>query len=275
MSRKQRREHAEEHLAFIQNLPADQQILVDLSIKETKIFQIKVGIPPPVYEPRYEETDIHVVDGTTIQTVLDYKVDPEQLVTVLNFASATHPGGGWLRGSRAQDESLAMASTLFFPLSKVASKMYSLNEKDPKNGFYQDLIVYSPHVAVLKDDDNELLNTPVYMSVISVPAVNVGVVHEYTEKKRLDLYQIDSQIKKVMMSRCTAILKVAAKYNTDTLILGAFGCGVFRNNPNDVAWTFSQLLNKQFLGVFKKVIFAIPNDKNLGVFQQIFGETPI
>ena len=74
-----------------------------------------------------------------------------------------------------------------------------------------------------------------------------------------------------MESRCTAILKVAAKYDTEVLILGAFGCDVFRNNPNDVAWTFKKLLDKTFSGVFKKVVFAIPEEgANLEAFTQIF-----
>ena len=78
-----------------------------------------------------------------------------------------------------------------------------------------------------------------------------------------------TQIHKVMESRCSAILKVAAKYNTDVLILNAFGCGVFKNNPNDVAWIFKQLLERTFSRVFKKIIFAIDND-NVDVFRKTF-----
>lgn len=66
----------------------------------------------------------------------------EDKMTVLNFASAKHPGGGWLNGSMAQEESLALATTLYLPLSKTAKPMYDRNEMNPKLGFYNDLIVF-------------------------------------------------------------------------------------------------------------------------------------
>ena len=269
MSRKERKQLAEEHLEFIQSLPDDQRDIVKSSVDNTRIFNIKVGYPSPLYERKYKETSIDVIDSTTIQAVLDeYK--SEGLVTVLNFASAKHPGGGWLRGSMAQEESIASATTLYIPLSQSAGKMYKLNENDPKSGYYQDLIVYTPDVLVLRDDNGELLENSMCISVISVPSVNSGVVYEHAKKKRIDTNYTKKMIQLLMESRCTAILKVAAKYDTEVLILGAFGCGVFKNNPNDVAWIFSQLLDKTFGGVFKKVIFAIPNDKNMEVFSKIF-----
>ena len=183
-------------------------------------------------------------------------------MTVLNFASAKHPGGGWLNGSMAQEESLALATTLYLPLSKTAKPMYDRNEMNPKLGFYNDLIVYSPDVLVFRDDDGEFIEKAFPIAVISVPAVNAGNVRDNVKK-------MTARIKTVMESRCTAILKVA-KYDTEILILGAFGCGVFKNNPNDVAWMFKQLLGKTFAGVFKKVVFAIPQgDKNMESFEQI------
>ena len=162
----------------------------------------------------------------------------------------------------AQEESLALATTLYLPLSKTAKPMYDRNEMNPKLGFYNDLIVYSPDVLVFRDDDGEFIEKAFPIAVISVPAVNAGNVRDNVKKKT-------ARIKTVMESRCTAILKVA-KYDTEILILGAFGCGVFKNNPNDVAWMFKQLLSKTFAGVFKKVVFAIPQgDKNMESFEQI------
>lgn len=269
MSRRQRKARAEEHYEFITHLESHHQEIVDRSIKNTKIFGIQVGVPSPVYEQRYKETKIELQSCTTINAIFNSGTWGDKM-TVLNFASAKHPGGGWLNGSMAQEESLALATTLYLPLSKTAKPMYDRNEMNPKLGFYNDLIVYSPDVLVFRDDDGEFIEKAFPIAVISVTAVNAGNVRDNVKKKRLDMNKMTARIKTVMESRCTAILKVAAKYDTEILILGAFGCGVFKNNPNDVAWMFKQLLSKTFAGVFKKVVFAIPQgDKNMESFEQI------
>ena len=271
MSRKQRKQKAEEHLDMISNLSGNKLETLNKSINNTKIFGIKVGVPPPIYEQRYEDTEIRVDETTTINAVIaNHSLNsPDEVMTVLNFASTKHPCGDWLKGGTSQEESLAHATTLYIPLVRTAKPMYDLNERDTKNGFYQDLMVYTPNVIVLRDDVGDLLETHFNVSIISVPAVNTCNVYEHAKKKHIGSRLMDTQIHKVMESRCSAILKVAAKYNTDVLILNAFGCGVFKNNPNDVAWIFKQLLERTFSRVFKKIIIAIDND-NVDVFRKTF-----
>ena len=268
MSRKELVQKAEKHFEFLENLTDDLKIITDSSINQTKIFGIKVGVPCPLYKSKYDDSQVTVEQNTIVPIILDQKTDG--LISILNVGSMKNPGGKWLKGYTTQEESIVHASTLYLSLVHGAKEIYDRNDNDPKGGYYQDLIVYSPNVIMLKDDDGYALKNPKTISVITVPAVNALRVCEHDMKKHKNLYDSMEQIKKIMESRCTAVLKVAAKYNTEVLILGAFGCDeVFKNNPNDIAWVFDQLLKKTFKGVFKKVIFCIPDEENLEIFQSI------
>ena len=63
-----------------------------------------------------------------------------------------------------------------------------------------------------------------------------------------------------MVTRIGKILAVAAVYRYDALVLGAYGCGVFQNNPTDVAGYFARFLGPggRFENVFRHVTFAVP-----------------
>ncbi|MEX0595748.1 MAG: TIGR02452 family protein [Candidatus Paceibacterota bacterium] len=91
---------------------------------------------------------------------------------VLNFASARNPGGGFLKGSDAQEESLARASGLYATIRH--SPMYEANEKDNNRCIYQEYLIYSPNVPIFRDTNDDLIKEPIYVDIISVPAVNEG-----------------------------------------------------------------------------------------------------
>ena len=96
----------------------------------------------------------------------------------LNFASARHPGGGFLGGAQAQEESLARTSGLYACLTSAhCKKMYLINQQN-KSCLYSHRIIYSPDVPVFKDDDGAILDEWYSMNFISAPAVNAGVVRK-------------------------------------------------------------------------------------------------
>lgn len=254
MSRKQLIQKAEEHNEFLKNLPEDLKKIVDSSIHQTKIFGIKVGVPCPLYKSKYNDSKILFEQNNIMTSILNQTTDG--LITILNVGSMKSPGGGWLKGYMEKEESIIHATTLYPSLLHGAKEIYNRNENDPKDGYYQDLIVYTPNVVILENQKT--------ISVITVPAVNALKVFEHTLKKHQNLQSASIQIKKVMESRCVAILKIAAKYNTEVLILDSFGC-----DSNDIAWIFGQLLKKTFKGVFKNVIFAIQEQENMEIFQSI------
>ncbi len=167
----------------------------------------------------------------------------------LNFASAKNPGGGFLGGSQAQEESLARSSALYPCISQM-TEMYAHN-RSLKTCFYSDYMIYSPKVPVFREDRGGLLPEPYLVSMITAPAVNAGVVRE---REPENLAKIDS----VMLERIRFILAVAAAHGQRAIILGAYGCGVFRNNPKDVARLFKQaLIDEGRAAWFDKIVFGI------------------
>lgn len=170
-------------------------------------------------------------------------------VACLNFASARNPGGGFLGGSQAQEESLARSSSLY-PSQLQMTEMYDYNRKQ-KSCLYSDYMIYSPQVTVFREDGGSLRAQTYQVSIITAPAVNAGVVRE-REPEHVD------QIGTVMLERIRYILAVAAEQGNEYLVLGAFGCGVFRNDPYEVATWFRQvLLEEKYAILFKQIVFAV------------------
>ncbi len=195
-------------------------------------------------------SNIEITDETTIcaarRLVADEGFDK---VVCLNFASAKNPGGGFLSGSQAQEESLARSSGLYPCISQM-KEMYDYNW-GIKTCLYSDYMIYSPKVPVFRDDNNKLLNEAFLTSFITAPAVNAGVVME-REKGSTE------KIHSVMINRIKKILLIAALNNNKAIVLGAYGCGVFRNKAEDVAEYFRKVLNEDgYKLLFDKVVFAI------------------
>jgi uncharacterized protein (TIGR02452 family) len=173
-------------------------------------------------------------------------------VTVLNFASAKNPGGGFLSGSRAQEECLARTSNLYLSLRKFQQDFYEKNRKE-NNPLYTDAMIFSRNVTFFRHEDGEFMAEPILVNVITSPAVNAGVA------KQLKIN--DSVIEDAMQQRIRYIIHLAAIERTDYLILGAFGCGVFQNDDKKVAKMFKQVLEVEKMKYcFKEVKFAIYDD---------------
>ena len=171
-------------------------------------------------------------------------------VCVLNFASATQPGGGVLNGRNAQEEVLSRQSTLYFSL-KGQKPFYDYNKSHP-DPFGTDYMIYSPNVLIIRDEKNFLIK-PVKVSVISSVAVN------NSELKKLYPNEDKSrEVKRAMEKRCRRILEVCISEGNDVIVLGAFGCGVFNNSAKVVSGIFKKLLyEEKFACYFHKIIFAI------------------
>lgn len=170
-------------------------------------------------------------------------------VLALNFASAKNPGGGFLSGSQAQEESLARASGIYICLTGW-EQMYVAN-RQCGTCLYTDHMIYSPDVPVFRDSEDRLLESPYRISFVTAPAVNAGAVRR-NEPENVGL------IESAMKSRIEMVLSVAMLARYDTLVLGAWGCGVFGNAPDNVArWFAGHLIDGVFSSVFKRVVFAV------------------
>ncbi|OJJ18063.1 TIGR02452 family protein [marine bacterium AO1-C] len=221
-----------------------------------------------VMQDRSFDTVFEVTTETTLQAARRLFEEGHQDIAVLNFASAKNPGGGFLGGSQAQEESLARSSALYPCLEKHKS-LYLANRKR-RTGLYSDHMIYSPQVPVFRDDDGDFLDAPYPLSFITSPAVNAGSVKEnYPQELEM--------VEDTMLKRTEKVLSLAVSYQHPVLVLGAWGCGVFKNNPKDIAHYFATFLQAEgrFAKAFEKVVFAVysgqRNNPNLPAFEELFG----
>ena len=145
------------------------------SLKNQKVILEEQSVPVP--EKRYGRTDTVVSGKKTLEAAREYK---NEKVCVLNFASATNPGGGVEKGSSAQEECICRCSTLYPCLASVTTReLFYVPHRKEKNPLYNDDIVYTPGVVVLKDDRNEartLSSTERYqVDVVTAAAPNLRV----------------------------------------------------------------------------------------------------
>ena len=211
---------------------------------------------------------VEVVNATTLAAARRLVEEQHREdVLCLNFASAKNPGGGFINGSQAQEESLARASGLYACISPM-QMMYETNKRY-RSSLYTDHLIYSPQVPVFRDDDDRLLETPWRVSMLTAPAVNAGAIHD-NEPENV------SRIQETMLRRMEKLLSIAVVHRHGALVLGAWGCGVFRNEPADVArWFHYHLLeNDSFRHAFDTVVFAVldgsPELSTLNAFRKLF-----
>ncbi|WP_407566462.1 TIGR02452 family protein [Streptomyces sp. 184] len=188
-------------------------------------------------------------------------------VGVLNFSSARNPGGGYVNGARAQEEELCRASTLY-PALLRAPEFYAAHRAD-RSPFYTHRVIHSPAVPVFRDDAGALLDAPYEVDFLTSAAPNAGVIAQRTPQET-------GRIPGALAGRAERVLEVAALAEVTALVLGAWGCGVFRNDPAEVAAAFRTHLEPggRFAGRFPRLVFAVwdrqPNSANRAAFEAAF-----
>ena len=220
---------------------------------------------------------IYVTTNRTMEAAADYYGNK---IAVLNFASATTPGGGVRKGSSAQEEALCRVSNLYLCLTdkKLWESFYQKN-RDAKNNIHTDDIIYTPDVMVIKNDDYKTLQESDYfrVDVITCAAPNLREVpaNSFNRDGGEPIQLSDEELYKVHYKRAIKIMEVACANNVEVLILGAFGCGAFRNNPNVVAKAYKDAV-EHFRHAFKEIEFAVycpPKDPtNYNEFRAAFNQ---
>ena len=231
---------------------------IENSIQNTKIYGSSFRLSADATYLSYQ-TEIIVENLDSVSAVLKYTDDTSK-TAVLNFSSYKNPGGGFLAGSRAQEECLCHESFLYNVLKEFQNSFYDKNCLDKNKGLYTNKGMYSPDIYFIRD------NKTVKCDVITCAAPNKTTAQKYQNVSEDENYG-------ALSSRVKFVLDIAALNNVDTLILGAYGCGVFGQDPYEVADLFKVFLRK-YHTCFKKVIFAIPEGKdgNLKAFQEIFAK---
>jgi uncharacterized protein (TIGR02452 family) len=208
-------------------------------------------------------TVVEVHNETTLaaaQRLLSSGLNP----VALNFASATHPGGGFLSGARAQEEYLARASGLYACIRHNPMYEFHRSHRDP---LYTNYAIYSPDVPVFRSDDGVLLDEPYTVSIITSPAVNAATLDPARR----------SEIGPAMWARALKVLAIGVLHRHDSIVLGAWGCGAFGNDSSEIAKLFHKALTNNFKGAWRQVIFAIvdwsPEQRFIAPFERILGST--
>lgn len=214
------------------------------------------------------KTNVHILDMDSVTAIFSSKFK-EQInpninirIAVLNFASYKNPGGRFIDGSRAQEEALCHESTLYNVLKEFDESYYKPNRDRLNNALYHSNLLYVPRVVFERD------SIYAFSDVITCAAPNKGVAMRYGKVSK-------ERYLETLRERIDAVLYSAYDNHVDTLILGAFGCGVFKNDPSDVAVIFKEFIDTKYNGVFKEIIFPIPQDKkrmNLDTFRKVFNK---
>jgi uncharacterized protein (TIGR02452 family) len=218
---------------------------------------------PPILGGNHRTT-FEVVNETTL-AVAERLASKGERVVALNFASAKHPGGGFLGGARAQEESLCRSSGLYACIN--GDEMYAFHAQKG-GGFYTNYAIYSPDVPVFFTDAGNPLPNYYRCSFITSPAVNAGTFLQQNSGS-------GTAVRTEMIARIDKVLTIAAGHGHEAIVLGAWGCGVFRNDPNQIAELFADALRGQFQGVFRHVVFAVldysEKQEIIGPFAKLFG----
>jgi uncharacterized protein (TIGR02452 family) len=173
-------------------------------------------------------------------------------VGVLNFASARNPGGGFLGGAQAQEESLARSSALYLSQTSEAAKPFYGFHRAQRTLFYSDRAIFSPACPVFRDDEGHLLAEPYLVNFITSAAPNAGAI-------RRNEAHATEQIPAAYAQRIHLTLALALHAGCQRLVLGAWGCGVFANDPVMAATSFRAALGPggAFENRFREVLFSV------------------
>lgn len=178
---------------------------------------------------------------------------------VLNMASYKNPGGGVVSGSMAQEENIFRRTNLFQSLYQYVyySDQYGIKQNDKNKyplPFYGG--IYSKDITIFRGTENNgyyLLGKPFETSFISVSAIKRPELKNGKMNKS-DISKMKNKIK--------VIFEVALANSHENLVLSAFGCGSYGNPPEQIALIFKELLNGEYKGCFKKIVFSIFDDHN-------------
>ncbi|TXS43284.1 TIGR02452 family protein [Streptomyces sp. uw30] len=249
--------------------PNGREVSVAAAIEAARAGTRMYG-PGPVPVPSFSavDTSFEVTGESSLEAAHRLGGD----TAVLNFASARNPGGGFLNGAQAQEEALCRASALYTCL--LGAREFYDHHRAHRDPFYTDRVIHSPGVPVFRDDRGRLLDEPYTTGFLTAAAPNAGVVRRTAPERTAEL-------PRALATRAERVLETAAAHGYRRLVLGAWGCGVFQNEPAQVAGAFRALLGSggRFAGAFDHVVFGIldrtPDSPVRAAFAKAFSQRQV
>jgi uncharacterized protein (TIGR02452 family) len=194
-------------------------------------------------EVRFDEMNIQTINSDTVSAAQIFSKLGK--TCVLNMASARKAGGGVANGAKAQEECLFRCSNL---TSTVSQNFYPLK---------YDEALYTTNAVFFKNKEYNMIE-PFIVDVITIAAINLNPNAHYDDEVQ---YEKDNY-REITMEKIRHMLLLANNNKCENIILGAWGCGVFKNNPLTISDMFHEVINREFIGCFKNIMFAVINDHN-------------
>ena len=207
------------------------------SVAHTAIYSVD---PSFTAKPKVDKSKFLVV---SMDSVSAGKKFANGKTAILNFASFKNPGGKYMEGSTAQEESLCAASDLYEVLVRFENDYYAWNRKNLNMALYHNRALYSEDIC---------FDCGFKADVITCAAPNFTAAAKYCH---VDYYRNN----KVLKERINYVIDIAIEEGVDTIILGAYGCGVFGQDPKVCAEYFLEKLKESPI---QNVIFAVPEGIN-------------
>lgn len=251
---------------------------VVLAKKNTTIFW-EDDYPDFNFKEEYNQRISVSMDRSYQAAIRLKKENPDSKIAVMNFANAFHAGGGVVKGSSAQEECLCRTSTLY-PLlyRRTLRDTFYKHHATLNSPKASDALIYTEGVIVCKTDEDIPKRMPknewISVDVITVAAPDLRTKSNiHAALVGSGTYMNDAELFGYHVKRAIHVLTCAAHMGADMLVLGAFGCGAFQNNPEVVARAYKVAL-QEFPKVFKRIEFAVycsPSDEsNYRVFNKTF-----
>ena len=219
-----------------------------------------VDMPAP---SKTEKAKVIVSGKRSLEAAESYAKQGKK-VCVLNFASATNPGGGVVNGSSAQEECICRCTTLYPCLNtnQMWNAFYSPHRK-VANPLYNNDCIYTPDVCVFKRDTNFPEPLPKEnwwnVNILTCAAPNLrerpsNMMNPHAGNVAAKI--TPTELEKLLAARIRRIFEIAVANGNEVLILGAFGCGAFRNPPEIVAKVFNKVM-QDYLCYFDTIEYAV------------------
>lgn len=199
----------------------------------------------------FRSSGIETTDNDTISALKFYRWHFEDnkdtkygRVCILNMASAKRPGGGVANGAQAQEECLFRCSDLF---NTITPDLYPIKH---------DEAIYTENATFFKATDYSYVEKPMICDVVTIPALNLN------SKAKYDDLDLENNYDKITKEKIDLMLNLCYQRKVVRVILGAWGCGVFKNDPEKMATLFKEVIDEKYEDIFDTVEFAVINDHN-------------
>lgn len=236
------------------------------AVQQSTKTQVFIAETENIIVPSAYKTDkakVVISDKRSLEAAEVYAKQGKK-VCVLNFASATNPGGGVVNGSSAQEECICRCTTLYPCLNTdtMWNAFYKPHRK-AANPLYNNDCIYTPDVCVFKSDTNfpEPLPKNEWWSVnvLTCAAPNLrerpsNAMNPHAGDKAVKI--TPTELEKLLIKRIRRIFEIAVANGNEVLILGAFGCGAFRNPPEIVAKVFDTVM-QNYITYFDTIEYAV------------------